>query len=119
MWRHAKELNLEARRLNIASVSPERVDLLEIARVQDAPTIDRQKYPFANKRRCFMIETQKEIHLFEAQSIHDKKRIVFGLKLTIARLASLIMVRDTRAVEEFFEPVQVQVPGEAPPTWVR
>ena len=116
MWRNAKEMNLEARRLNIASESPERVDLLEIARVQDAPTIDRQMYPFANKRRCFLIETQQITHLFEAPSVRDKKRIVFGLKLTISRLASLIMIRDSRAVEEFFEPAQV--PGEAP-DWAR
>jgi len=112
MWRPAYEMNLESRRLNVASESPERVDLLEIARVQDSPNIDRQCYPFANKR-CFLVETQTEVHLFEAQSIRDKKRIVFGLKLTISRLASLIMVRDTRAVQEFFEPVQA-VPGEAP-----
>lgn len=111
MWRPAQEMNLESKRLNVATESPERVELLEIARVQDTPDIDRKEYPFANKR-CFLIQTQSEVHLFEAQSVRDKKRIVFGLKLTISRLASLIMVRDTRAVEEFFEPAQV--PGEAP-----
>lgn len=112
MWRSAQEKNLDSRRLNVASETLERVDLLEISRVQDSPNIDRKRFPFANKRRSFVIETQTEVHLFEAQTEHDKKRIVFGLKLTISRLASLIMIRDTRAVDEFFEPVAV--PGEAP-----
>lgn len=113
MWRPARKMNLVSKRVDVATESHERVDLLEIARVQDSPNIDRQRFPFANKSRSFIIETQSELHLFEAETELDKKRIVFGLKLTIARLASLIMIRDTRAVEEFFEPV-AQVPGEAP-----
>lgn len=114
MWKPAQELNLDTRRLNIAYKSPERLYLLEIARVQDSPEIDRQRYPFVHKRRSFTIETRTEVHVFEAQSVRDKKRIVFGLKLTISRLASLIMTRDPRAVEEFFEPVHSQVPGKVP-----
>lgn len=113
MWRAAREMNLGSNRLNVATEAPERLDLLDIARIRDTPDIDRQQFPFANKRRCFLIETQTEIHLFEAQSVRDKKRIVFGLKLTVSRLASLIMTRDSKAVEEFFEPAVRQVPGGA------
>ena len=116
MWKPAQEMNLDTRRLNIARKPPERVDLLEISRVRDSPEIDRQRYPFVKKRRSFTIETRSKVHVFEAQSIRDKKRIVFGLKLTISRLASLIMTRDLRAVEEFFEPVHSEVPGKEP-TW--
>lgn len=112
MWRPAHEMKLESNRRNLATKAPERLDLLDIARIQDAPNIARSQFPFVNKRHCFLIETQAEIYLFEAQSIQDKKRIVFGLKLTVSRLASLIMIRDTKAVEEFFEPVNV--PGQAP-----
>lgn len=105
-------MNLESKRLNVATEGLERLDLLDIARIQETPNIDRKQFPFVNKRRCFLIETQNEIYLFEAQSVCEKKRIVFGLKLTVSRLASLIMIRDAKAVEEFFEPAQV--PGEAP-----
>ena len=114
MWKPAHEVNLEARQLNISTQSPERVDLLEIARIRDSPDIDRQIYPFANRKRSFTIETRTESYLFEAQSVREKKRLVVGLKLVISRLASLIIVRDTRAVQEFFEPVEARVPGEAP-----
>ncbi len=112
MWRPAREMKLESNRPTLVTETPERIDLLDIARIQDSANIDRRQFPFVKKRHCFLIETQTEIYLFEAQSIQDKKRIVFGLKLTVSRLASLIMIRDTKAVEEFFEPVSV--PGEAP-----
>jgi hypothetical protein len=114
MWKPTQEMNLDTRRLNIAHKPPEREDLLEISRVQDSLEIDRQRYPFVHKRRSFTIVTRSEVHVFEAQSVRDKKRIVFGLKLTISRLASLIMTRDSRAVEEFFEPVHSHVPGKEP-----
>lgn len=111
MWKPAHEINLNMRRLNIASEAPKQVDLLDIGRVRDLPAFDRQRYPFAHRRRCFTVETHTEVHLFEAQSVREKKRIVFGLKLTITRLASLIITQDAKAVEEFFEPVFT--PGEA------
>jgi hypothetical protein len=112
MWKPAQEMNLNTRWLNIAHKPPERVDLLEISRVQDSLEIDQQCYRFVHKKQSFTIETQSEVHVFEAQSVRDKKRIVFGLKLTISRLASLIMTRDSRAVEEFFEPVHLHVTGK-------
>jgi hypothetical protein len=52
--------------------------------------------------------------LFAAQSAGERDRIVYGLKLVIARLASLLMLRDIRAAEEFFGATVNNVPGEAP-----
>ena len=54
--------------------------------------------------------------MFEAQSKQERGRIVNGLKLVIARLASLLMLRDLRAVDEFFG--GNAVPGEAP-VWAK
>lgn len=112
MWKPAHEINLTMRRLNVAYEAPKQIDLLDIGRVRDLPAVDRQRYPFAHRRRCFTVETHTEAHLFEARSVREKKRIVFGLKLTITRLASLILTQDAKAVDEFFEPVFT--PGESP-----
>jgi len=49
--------------------------------------------------------------LFETQSTEERNRIVYGYKLVIARLASLLMLRDPRAVEEFFGSASAMVPG--------
>ena len=54
--------------------------------------------------------------MFETQSKQERGRVVNGLKLVIARLASLLMLRDLRAVDEFFG--GNSVPGEAP-DWAR
>jgi len=54
--------------------------------------------------------------MFETQSKQERGRVVNGLKLVIARLASLLMLRDLRAVDEFFG--GNAVPGEAP-AWAR
>lgn len=61
-----------------------------------------------------MIETQKEVLLFESETTEERDRIVYGLKLVVARLASLLMLRDIRAADEFFGAVSNGVPGEAP-----
>jgi hypothetical protein len=121
MWKPSFESRLEKeRKVNVAVTRPEHMDLLEIARVQEEVVVDRKKHPLAQSKTCFTIETRKCTYLFQAQTVKEKKQIVYGLKLTVARLASLLMVRDMRAVHEFFEPVAGGggVPGQAP-DWVR
>ncbi|GKY97621.1 hypothetical protein MPSEU_000720500 [Mayamaea pseudoterrestris] len=93
---------------------PQKLDLLDICRIHTADTIDRQRHPFAVARRSFLIETQSDTLVFEAQTPDECERIVFGMKLVIARLASLLMLRDGRAAEEFFGAISANVPGEAP-----
>ena len=90
----------------------QKLDLLDICRIRPTERIDRAKHPFASKRDSFIIETQADIHLFEAESPEERDRIVYGLKVVVARLASLLMLRDYRAAEEFFG--SPQVPGQAP-----
>jgi hypothetical protein len=115
-WLPVHESNLQSRALNVSNDSPGSLDLLDVCRVIECCMIDRELHPFAHTNRSFIIQTQNGRHLFEAQSKQERGRIVNGLKLVIARLASLLMLRDLRAVDEFFG--GNSVPGEAP-AWAR
>jgi len=116
-WLPVHESNLHARVLNTSGDSPGSLDLLDVCRVKECETIDRNAYPFAHVDRSFVIQTQSGKYLFETQSRQERGRVVNGLKLVIARLASLLMLRDLRAVDEFFGGNN-SVPGEAP-VWAR
>ena len=113
MWKPAFEPDLaRGRKLNLDLM--ERFDLLEISRIDDNPQIDKDLYPLAKQPHCFVIHTRNSYHVFQARTIIEKIKIVFGLKISVARLASLLMVRDMSAVDEFFEPVDAGVPGRSP-----
>jgi hypothetical protein len=116
-WLPVTESNLHARLLNVSEDTPGSLNLLDVCRVKECDTIDRSAYPFAHADRSFVIQTQSRKHLFETQSKQERGRVVNGLKLVIARLASLLMLRDLRAVDEFFGGNN-SVPGEAP-VWAR
>jgi hypothetical protein len=111
-WIPVHEETLHYKILNVSRESPETLDLLDVCRVRECDAIDRRLHPFANADRSFVIQTQNGGYLFETQSKQDRGLIVNGLKLVIARLASLLMLRDLRAVDEFFG--GNAVPGEAP-----
>lgn len=102
----------------LPQAEPRCVDLLDICRVYAVETVDRSRHPFADIRKSFAVETQSESFLFESLTSDERDRIVYGLKLVIARLASMLMLRDSRAAEEFFGAVAPVVPGEAP-TWTK
>lgn len=93
-----------------------KLDLLDICRIRPTKRVDRSLHPFADGRKSFEVETQDGFFLFESETTEERNRIVYGLKLVVARLASLLMLRDFRAAEEFFGQVSAGVPGEAP-TW--
>lgn len=112
-WKPAHERNLEAKLLNISLRGPESLDLLDICRIHAARVVNRKQHPFASARRSFVIETQEEVFLFETQTMEERNRLICGLKLVVARLASLLMMRDNRVIEEFFAPPIASV-GEAP-----
>ena len=116
-WLPVHEGNLHAKVLNTSGVTPGLLDLLDVCRVKEYETVNRKEYPFANPDRSFMIQTQTGKYVFETQSKQERGRVVNGLKLVIARLASLLMLRDLRAVDEFFGGNN-SVPGEAP-AWAR
>ena len=98
----------------------EKIDLLDICRIRPTMNIDRRLHPFALTQKSFYVETQSEVFVFQGQTIEERDRIVYGLKLVVARLASLLMLRDIRAADEFFGAFSSTVPGEAPTTrWVK
>jgi len=115
-WLPAHEKNLGSRVLNVSNNNPGSLELLDVCRVRECQSIDRSLHPFAHVDRSFMIQTQNGRYMFEAQSKQERGRVVNGLKLVIARLASLLMLKDLRAVDEFFG--GNAVPGEAP-VWAR
>ena len=90
------------------------VDLLDICRICPTETIDRERHPFPSASKSFYVETGTELFMFEAQNSVERDRIVYGLKLVVARLASLLMLRDARAADEFFGAAVGRVPGDAP-----
>ena len=98
----------------------EKIDLLDICRIRPTMNIDRRLHPFALTQKSFYVETQSEVFVFQGQTIEERDRIVYGLKLVVARLASLLMLRDIRAADEFFGAFSSTVPGEAPTArWVQ
>ena len=103
---------------NETQKSLETLDLLDVCRICPTTKVDRHQHPFAVTQKSFFIETQRDIFVFQAQSTEERDRIVYGLKLVVARLASLLMLRDIRAAEEFFGSIANMVPGEAP-AWAR
>lgn len=111
-WLPFHERNLDIRVLNLNDDAPVSLDLLDVCRVREIESVNRREYPFAHVDRTFEIHTQKGRFLFETQSKLERGRVVNGLKLVIARLASLLMLRDLRAVDEFFG--GNVVPGNAP-----
>ena len=111
-WIPMYEGNLHSKLLNVSRDSPNTMDLLDVCRLRECESVDRRLHPYARADRSFVIQTQDEMFLFEAQCAEERSRIVNGLKLVIARLASLLMLRDLRAVDEFFG--GGSVPGEAP-----
>jgi hypothetical protein len=96
----------------------DKLDLLDICGIRPVGTVNRSLHPFALSQKSFCIETQTDTLVFQAQSVEERDRIVYGLKLVVARLASLLMLRDIRAAEEFFGAISNMVPGEAP-TWAQ
>lgn len=104
----------------LKQTSLERIDLLDICRIRPTMNIDRRLHPFALTQKSFYLETPAEAFVFQAQTIEERDRIVYGLKLVVARLASLLMLRDIRAADEFFGAISSSVPGEAPTTaWMK
>ena len=82
------------------------IDILDISRVRELSDAERKDgYPLAKRSRSFAIVTADHLtYVFEAKDKKEKDRIALGLKLLVARLASLIIVGDERLFVDFFYP---------------
>ena len=90
------------------------LDLLDVHRILAVQQLDRNRHPFARRRHTFEIRTIHESFLFEASSSSERDRIVRGLKLVIARLATQLIVSDPHMADEFFLTSGQHGPGEEP-----
>eukprot|EP00594_Rhizosolenia_setigera_P019569 CAMPEP_0178962778 /NCGR_PEP_ID=MMETSP0789-20121207/14581_1 /TAXON_ID=3005 /ORGANISM="Rhizosolenia setigera, Strain CCMP 1694" /LENGTH=855 /DNA_ID=CAMNT_0020647021 /DNA_START=101 /DNA_END=2668 /DNA_ORIENTATION=- len=125
MWKAAYEPNLYRKKIN--EVSPYSIDLLDIVGIHSfhnknnnktsyynnsssSRIINREKYPFAQTYKCFKITTvSNQMYVFEAPTVQLRDKLVTGLKLIVARLASKVLVAGEVAEEEFFSPVRKHV----------
>lgn len=108
MWKSAYEPNLVRRKINV--VPPYSIDLLDIVGIIPAQLINRNEHPFARPWCSFKIITVRDrYYLFEAENKEMRDKIVFGLKLIVARLASKVLVAGEVTEDEFFRPGGRQV----------
>jgi hypothetical protein len=117
-WSPVLQPNLEeGRKILLSGSQPHSVELLSIIRVNKpspttAPSItgsgwDRSRYPFCRLDRTLCVTTNDLAHpylVFEARSPSERDWLVVALKLIVARLASIIIVRDEDMLLEFFSP---------------
>lgn len=83
------------------------VELLSIIRVITPQKLNRKLYPFARTDRtlCIVANDDRNPYLvFEAENREQRDWLVTALKMTVARLASIIIVKDESMLLEFFSP---------------
>lgn len=113
----------DSRRLSLSQKQPHGMELLSIIRVIAPTHMNRQDYPYCRLDRTIVITTNEEptpdkddsdfdmdegdnnaIYVLEANSREERDWLVNSLKLIVARLASIIIVRDEAMLLEFFTP---------------
>jgi hypothetical protein len=105
LWNPTYEPNLRQRRMSISCREPDAIELLSIVRVIAPLTLDRTKYPFARlDRTCCITTNDDHMFVFEASSTEERDGLLNAMKMLVARLASIIIVRDERMLLEFFSP---------------
>jgi hypothetical protein len=89
------------------------IELLDITRIITVGRIDRNRYPFAKRMHCFIVKTMNdETFFFEAKSFAERNRLVYSLKLLVARFGAKVLVDDMTMFTEFFSQAE-PVPGKA------
>jgi hypothetical protein len=80
------------------------IELLDITRILKVGRIDRQRHFFAKPMHCFVIRTidDDDELFFEAKSFAERNRLVYSLKLLVARFGAKIIVADESLFDEFF-----------------
>jgi hypothetical protein len=107
MWRQAFQPSScnTKRTLSKSATKPMEVRVLNVCHIVEAPSnLDRNKYPMARTACSFFIKTcRDQCFLFEASSPREKDQILHSWKFVVARLASLAITEDMKAMaKEFF-----------------
>jgi hypothetical protein len=114
-WRKLNEgCSKQSSSTSFSSEAPHSIELLHICRVIPIDNVDRGYFPFAKKKRCFLVGDLSDAELFEACSTKERDRIVQGLKLTVARLGAMTFFNSEAVFDSFFTPFGSQVPGDSP-----
>jgi hypothetical protein len=107
MWRETYIPDIDHhRKLSDSCRAPSALDILTMVRILIPTKLDRTAFPYAKLDHTFTIKTStgESLHVFEAQSTKERDWFVHGLKLVVARLASMIIVGDDQMFLEFFTP---------------
>lgn len=105
LWSPTYEPDLASRNLRLSCAEPESLELLSIIRVQKLSKSDRKLYPFARlNNACCVTTTDQKRYVFEAESSKQRDWVMDSIKLVVARLASIIIVRDEDMLIDFFSP---------------
>lgn len=91
------------------------IELLDITRILPLDQIDRSRHPFAKAQHCFVLKTiDGEDLMFECKSVAERKRLLYSLKMVIARFGAKVLMGDDSLYKEFFATMEVGIPGKAP-----
>ena len=106
-WCPTHEPHLDQHKIRLSGGEPHSIELLSIIRVIQPRSLNRELYPFARLDRTLCITTNDESFeylVLEAESPRARDWLVNALKMIVARLASIIIVRDEAMLLEFFTP---------------
>jgi len=106
-WCPTHEPHLDQHRIRLSGGEPHSIELLSIIRVVQPRFLNRDIYPFARLDRTLCITTNDEAFdylVLEAESTRARDWLVNALKMIVARLASIIIVRDEAMLLDFFTP---------------
>lgn len=100
---------------NFQNLNLQGIELLDITRILKMEDVEGGNQAFARPSHCFIIRSiHNEEFCFEAKSEQDRNRLVYSLKIVIARCGAKVLVGDPDVYWEFFSTIEGP-PGGLPP----
>lgn len=94
------------------NVNLQGIELLDITRILRMEDVEGSNQPFARACHCFLVKSiDNEELCFEAQSVEERDRLVYSLKLVIARFGAKVLVGDPGVYWEFFSMIEAAPDG--------
>jgi hypothetical protein len=118
MWKH-KPREIRGTLKLLKNPRVQAVELLDVTRILKLEHVHaNSKYlhsSFTKSAHCFVIKTiHSEEICFEAPNESERDRLVYSLKVVIARFGAKVLVGDSQVYWEFFSMGDAAVPGRAP-----